>query len=472
MKLKSVKDLIEYSANFGLKAFPPAFKDSTLERQMKANIYEANCPRVRLALVFGVAALILFAIIGQLLLPSELARTLTISRLGIELSFIVVVFILTYTEFGKQNQHHLFGTVVVWVSFSISLNILLDQTPIDVAQYYPGLLLVLFFGYIFIRGNWFSALAAGFLVQIIYLTFAVIAKMELPVLVASNIYILFTSVVGATGNYMIEHTVREAYWNQLQFEQKQKELEKQNKALDQLVQQRTRELKYSQAFVSNIHSGVASDLKAPLNSAMGYFEIMQQRNQDKIDEVNHDFINEITRQCTRVKAMIDSLVEYSSIQGESSQEALVDLNLVAEIVLQKLNKKISEFQAKVSIGNLPTIHGNEHQLTLVFFHLLDNAIKFHGEDPPEVTVRADYLPAEACWQFAIRDQGIGIPPKHQQRIFEFFSRLDPTSERSGIGMGLAISKHIIEVHGGKLWLESLPEKGTTVFFQLDSIEVF
>lgn len=465
------KSLNQLSEEYGMRKFPPSFRDAKTEQAAKAEIFAANRNGVHVALVIGMITVIMFALLGNLFLPPELAQSLLRARIEIDLIFIMLAFILTLTPFGKKHLHQIFSTTIVWVSFTINFNALMEQTPVDVVQYYPGILLLLFFGYVFIRGNWYTALSAGVIIQISYLVFSQNFNMPTAAMIASNIYILAGNIVGATANYMMEFSTRREYWSRIQLEAQQNQLAEKNRELDQLIEEKSRQLKNSQAFVSNLNAGVANDLKSPLNSALGYFEILQQRNRDKIDDVNRSFVNEITRQCTRVKAMIDSLVEYSSVQSQAYQQAIVDLNFVVQIAQQKLNQKISAFGAEITVPTLPTILGDEQQLMLVFYHLLDNALKFHGEVLPKIVIASQYLAGEEQWLFRIQDNGTGIPSEDIDRLFGFFTRLDPTSEMSGLGMGLAISRQIIELHGGKLWIESAAGEGTTVFFTLKSIDV-
>jgi light-regulated signal transduction histidine kinase (bacteriophytochrome) len=129
-----------------------------------------------------------------------------------------------------------------------------------------------------------------------------------------------------------------------------------------------------------------------------------------------------------------------------------------------LQLAIEESGAEVTAGPLPTVIGDEIQLVQVFQNLISNAIKFRSERPIRVQVGAER--AEGEWQFWVRDNGIGIEPEYAERLFLLFQRLHRGKEYPGTGIGLAICKKIVERHGGRIWVESEPGKGSTFYFAL------
>ena len=133
-------------------------------------------------------------------------------------------------------------------------------------------------------------------------------------------------------------------------------------------------------------------------------------------------------------------------------------------MLTSLQKTLEESGGQVTHDPLPTVPGDETQLWQVFQNLVGNALKFHGSEPPRVHVSAQEIKGE--WRFLVRDNGIGIDPQHAERIFLLFQRLHTRAEFPGTGMGLAITKKIVERHGGRIWVESEPGKGSTFYFSL------
>jgi light-regulated signal transduction histidine kinase (bacteriophytochrome) len=133
-------------------------------------------------------------------------------------------------------------------------------------------------------------------------------------------------------------------------------------------------------------------------------------------------------------------------------------------VLDDLQAAIAETDAVVVHDVLPVVPGDASQLRQLFQNLIGNAIKFRGVAPPRVEVAA--RPADGRWRFSVHDNGIGVEPEYADRIFVIFQRLHSRRMYPGTGVGLAICKKIVERHGGRMWVESQPGRGTTVFFEL------
>ena len=130
-----------------------------------------------------------------------------------------------------------------------------------------------------------------------------------------------------------------------------------------------------------------------------------------------------------------------------------------------LKKAIEESSAAVSHDPLPTVMADESQLIKLFQHLIGNAVKFREEEePPGIHVSVEKRENE--WLFSVQDNGVGIDPKHFERIFMIFQRLDSEANYHGTGIGLSICKKIVERHGGRIWVNSEPGKGSTFYFTI------
>jgi light-regulated signal transduction histidine kinase (bacteriophytochrome) len=150
--------------------------------------------------------------------------------------------------------------------------------------------------------------------------------------------------------------------------------------------------------------------------------------------------------------------------------APVDLNLVFQRVLANLGVTVGETGAEVTSGKLPAVVGDEGALVQLFQNLIDNGIKFRGKDRPKVRVSATdpFAPFTAI---AVTDNGIGIDPRHAERVFRVFQRLHTAEEYPGTGIGLAVCKQVVERHGGRIWVDSQPGRGSTFWFTLPTFEV-
>jgi light-regulated signal transduction histidine kinase (bacteriophytochrome) len=142
----------------------------------------------------------------------------------------------------------------------------------------------------------------------------------------------------------------------------------------------------------------------------------------------------------------------------------VDLKLILEKSKRQLINEIRKTETFIESDNLPVVKGDAKQLSRLFFSLLDNAIKFRGQNPPiiDVTSKED----DDQWQISIKDNGIGIDPVYHKEVFQIFKTLHPKNRFGGRGIGLSIAKRIVEKHNGRIWIESKPGKGTAIIFTI------
>ena len=132
--------------------------------------------------------------------------------------------------------------------------------------------------------------------------------------------------------------------------------------------------------------------------------------------------------------------------------------------MKSLNRAVTEADAKIEISSLPVVVADAVQMTQLFQNLISNAVKFHGEKPPVVTIGAERY--GSGWKFGVADNGIGIEEQYTERIFQMFQRLHDRASYEGNGIGLPIAKKIVDRHGGRIWFESVPGQGTTFYFTL------
>ena len=213
---------------------------------------------------------------------------------------------------------------------------------------------------------------------------------------------------------------------------------------------------------------VSHDLQEPLRMVSSYLQLIEKRYAGELDEDGKEFIEFAIDGANRMREMIDALLEYSRIETQGDPFELVDLNAVVAEVLDDLQLQIQEHDAEVSVDELPPVEGDVSQLRQVFQNLLDNAIEYSGKEPPQVSISAER--AGSRWRVRVRDEGIGIDPDDQDRIFEVFQRLHTREEYDGTGIGLSLCKRIVERHGGDIWVDSEPGEGGTFSFTLPAAD--
>jgi signal transduction histidine kinase len=222
------------------------------------------------------------------------------------------------------------------------------------------------------------------------------------------------------------------------------------------------ELARSNAELEQFAYVASHDLQEPLRMVASFTQLLAKRYQDKLDQDAKEFINFAVDGATRMQTLINDLLAYSRVGIQGKPFKPTDGEAVLKMAVDNLARSIAQSGVIITHEPLPTICGDEVQLIQLFQNLIANAVKFHGQEPPRVHISARRQDGE--WVFAVRDNGIGIAPEQQKRIFSIFQRLHHRSEYPGTGIGLAICKKIVERHGGKIWVESEVGRGATFYF--------
>ena len=207
------------------------------------------------------------------------------------------------------------------------------------------------------------------------------------------------------------------------------------------------------------------DLQEPLRMVASYLQLLDRRYTDKLDQDGKEFIAYAVDGATRMKRLINDLLAYSRVGTRGRPFAPTDINVILGQVQTSLQTSIEETGAQVSIERMPTIMADETQMLQLFQNLLANAIKFRKKDQiPQIDIGVKKTVSE--WQFTLSDNGIGIDPQFFDRIFVLFQRLHGKEKYSGTGLGLALSKRIVERHGGRIWVESELDQGSCFYFTI------
>lgn len=224
------------------------------------------------------------------------------------------------------------------------------------------------------------------------------------------------------------------------------------------------ELTRSNAELEQFSYVASHDLQAPLSTIAGYAQLLEKRCHNQLDAQGNKFIRNIVNSCGRMQALIDDLLEYSRVGRSEKPFDVIDCNLVFEDACANLQLAIRQDQASVTRGDLPRVRGDSFQLLQLFQNLIGNAIKYRSSEAPMVRVSASRQ--GDSWVFSVQDNGIGIAEQYHPRIFQLFQRLHSQKQYSGTGIGLAICQRIVDRHGGRLWVESEPNRGSTFYFSI------
>lgn len=231
------------------------------------------------------------------------------------------------------------------------------------------------------------------------------------------------------------------------------------------LDQRAHELARSNADLEQFAYVASHDLQEPLRMVASYTQLLARRYQGRLDQNADEFIAFAVEGVTRMQRLINDLLAYSRIGRLTQNIVEVPASHALEAALSNLSTLIAETEAQITHDALPALRADPSQLMQLFQNLVGNALKFRREgEPAKVHVGVQREGGE--WVFSVRDNGIGIEPKHFERIFVIFQRLNARENYPGTGIGLAVAKRIIERHGGRIWIESTPGVGTTMFFSL------
>jgi signal transduction histidine kinase len=206
------------------------------------------------------------------------------------------------------------------------------------------------------------------------------------------------------------------------------------------------------------------DLREPLRSIAGFVKLLEKRYKGKLDEKADEFIAYIIEGVKRMDMLIDDLLEYSRVEAKGKAFGPINCSVALQQAVNNLHSAIEESGAELTFDLLPTVMADASQLSRLFQNLISNAIKFRGSGPLKIHISAQQK--DNKWIFSVKDNGIGIDPQFFERIFVIFQRLHTTREHEGTGLGLAICKKIVDRHGGKIWVESEPGKGSTFYFTI------
>ena len=245
------------------------------------------------------------------------------------------------------------------------------------------------------------------------------------------------------------------------------ELTKTNEKLQLEINERERteaELARSNAELQQFAYVASHDLQEPLRMVASYLQLLERRYKNQLDNDADDFIAYAVDGAIRMQRLINDLLTYSRVSTHGKEFKPTDCEEILRQTLANLQVVITENDAKVTHDRLPVVMADDTQMGQLFQNLIANAIKFRKAETPHIHISAEKRNSE--WIFSIRDNGIGIEPEYKDRIFVIFQRLHNAAKYPGTGIGLSVCKRIVERHGGSIWVESEPGKGSSFLFTI------
>ena len=210
---------------------------------------------------------------------------------------------------------------------------------------------------------------------------------------------------------------------------------------------------------------VSHDLREPLRTMGSFAQLLQKKYSQQLDSNGRLYLRHMVKSTNDMRLLIHDLLASSRTSLHSVTYTSVNCEELVATILESLHEQVRENGAIISYRALPIVPGDKTHLRQLFQNLISNAIRYRTEDkPPTITISAITL--ENGWQFSIRDNGRGIPEEEHKTVMEFFSRGNNSHDTEGYGLGLGICRNAVVLHGGRIWMESSPGKGTTFHFTL------
>ena len=281
--------------------------------------------------------------------------------------------------------------------------------------------------------------------------------------------LLIIGIIYAGYEFRLQSIKRQQHTLETQVKERTADLEFINQELikqKQAIQKYARDLQHSNEELEQFAYVASHDLQEPLRMVSSYLSLLVKRHQEKLDEEALEFIHYAADGAGRMRRLINDLLSYSRVTSKRQEFTAVDCERMLKHVEMNLKVITEDKQALISHSPLPIIRGDEMQVERLLQNLIGNAIKY-SDQVPMVHVSAERK--DKIWEFAIKDNGIGIDPSQFERIFGIFQRLHHKDTYTGTGIGLAVCKKIVERHNGRIWVESKPGKGSTFYFTLPAL---
>jgi signal transduction histidine kinase len=355
------------------------------------------------------------------------------------------------------------AVVVFAVTAAARLTIANPNAPISTFYFVPVVALALAYGF---RGALLATVAA-FVAQVVWLKYDFPTDLSTWEIISRATAMAIPWLIFGWVLDMLKDTLAERERSTDDLERMHADLEGRARELEQAnarLERANVELARSNRDLEQFANVASHDLKEPLRVVTGFVDLLDRRASDRLEPSERRFLASMRDATERMSALIDDVLAWSRAGSAPLELADVDMSGLVRDTRDNLAAAVEETGATIEVGQLPRLRGDARQLRQLFQNLIGNALKFHGEAAPHITVGADSVPEG--WRFRVSDNGIGVDPAEADRIFQMFQRLHERDAYPGTGVGLAICSTVVERHGGRIWVEPTPGGGTTFCFTI------
>lgn len=252
-------------------------------------------------------------------------------------------------------------------------------------------------------------------------------------------------------------------------QRRNEDLNRFNKSLNEEIKERLKiekDLLQSNQDLQQFAYSASHDLQEPLRNIGNAVGLLQKKNQ--FDKDSNEYVSIAVEGVKRMSSLIQNLLQYASTGSTDLIVEETDIKVLVKEKIKDLQTLITEKRAEINIKDLPIIYCESNQIGVVFYNLITNALKFNNKEKPIIEIGVSEKGTNNKIQFYVKDNGLGIPPEYQNRIFNMFTRLENKRDYEGTGIGLTLCQKIITKHNGMIWVSSIPNQGSTFFFTIDN----
>ena len=437
--------------------------------------------QIRLGVLFAAILYGAFGYLDSFLVPEQ-AKLFHIIRYYIVIPVALVVLLLSFNSYFQKVWQLLVSIVVITGGVGISIMTILEP---ENYTYFAGLILVILAGYFLVKLSFISATIGGWIMLLIFNILALFYPQSSNVSIISyNFFFVCANLIGMIAGYNIEYYARRNFFLNSELDKEKLIIEVNNNNLERTIEKRTKELQISKekaeesdrlksAFLANM----SHEIRTPMNGILGFTNLLQKPNLTGVKQ--REYIEIIKKSGDRMLNTVNNIIDISKIESGQMKVSFSSVNIG-----DNLNHLYSFFKPEVHKKGMQLISNNvfieeeiliqtdEEKLNSILTNLVKNAIKYSIKGQIEFGYELKKDNEKTWLEFYVKDSGIGIPKERQHAIFERFIQADIEDKhaRQGSGLGLTISKAYVEVLGGKIWVDSKVEKGSTFYFTIPYIE--